>query len=350
MEKTAQHNELSPLSASKIKTLENCSWLYWCNYHLKLPQSKNEGSQKGEVCHWLFETLLNQKHQTKVAKIIKEGSTTAVPSIHRLMKLYIRKAGLPNTQTILLHIDQMVLVGLRNDFYVKGGKLLAPEYKFDIIKPAFRIKGFMDKPSLKGKTVLIEDYKSSKMKFKGEDEESNMQALMYSYAARQIWPSYQPVVRFIFLQYPDDPIMDVSFTDDALAGFELYLEDIQKRVNMFNENSAKSAFAADIKPHDDGFNGSLLCGFAKRPDELKKDGTKKWHCAYRFGFDYWVVKKDGKIVSSSKEEIDLKNLKKGETVEKMHYDGCPKHRSPLDFIKKAPTKGNTKFANVLDDF
>jgi hypothetical protein len=350
METTTQPKELSALSASKVKTLENCSWLYWCNYHLRIPQAKNEGSCKGEVCHWMFETLLNKKHKSKVDKIIKDGTNAAVPAIWRLLQWYIKRANLPNTQTILTHIDQMILVGLKNDFYVNGGQILAPEYKFDLIKPQFRIKGFMDKPSIKGDTLLIEDYKSSKMKFKGEDEESNMQALMYSYAAKQIWPNLKPVVRFVFLQFPEDPVMEVSFSDDTLAGFELFLGNVQKRVQMFNEFSAKSAFAADQQPHDDGFNGKLLCGFAKSPTELKKDGTKKWHCAYRFSFDYWVVKKDNKILYSVLEEKDLKPLSRGEIVEKLHYNGCPRHVNACDFISKAKVAPIKRNANPFDDF
>jgi len=35
---------LKILSASRIKTLETCSWVYWNNYHAKIPQTQNDGS------------------------------------------------------------------------------------------------------------------------------------------------------------------------------------------------------------------------------------------------------------------------------------------------------------------
>ena len=303
---------------------------------------------KGDVCHWTFEILIMHKHRYLVEKVVQAGTVTVDRALERLIKLFIKKAGLPDYSSIFLQIDKMILVGLSNDFLPKGGVLVSPEFKFDITKPTFRIKGFMDKPFIRGNILYIDDYKSSKQKFKGEDEESNMQALMYSYAARQLWPDLKPVVRFIFLQYPDDPIMTVQFNDSTLKGFEMYLENIQERVNMFNENSAKSNFAADVEPHDNSFNGKLMCGFAKTPNQLKKDGTKMWYCPYKFAFDYYVIKKGGKIVYSVFTEEEIKPLKEGETVEKMKYAGCPRHRNHLTGFNIAPKLAPKKFPNIID--
>lgn len=349
MEKQKQPQELSPLSASKTKTLENCSWSYWCNYHLKLPQGKNEGAQKGEVCHWVFEILIKDKYKSRVSKIIQSDTIQTDKPLDRLIKIFIKRAGLPNTPSIYEHVLQMVMVGLKNDFYVKGGKLVAPEFKFDISKPTFRIKGFMDKPFIVGKNILIDDYKSSKQKFKGEEEESNVQALFYSYAAKQLWPELKPIIRFIFLQYPKDPIMTVEFSEDTLRGFEMYLTEMQKRVNVFNEISAKSSFAADREPKDDGFNGKLLCGFAKTPDQKKKDGTKMWHCPYKFAFKYYVIKKDGKIVKTYLTKEEVRPLENGEVLELANYEGCPRHRNAIDTVRPKVEKPQ-KYANAIDDF
>ena len=220
---------------------------------------------KGDVCHWTFEILIYPKHRARVKAITEAGNINGDKALKRLIKIFIKKAGLPSNQDIQDHIERMVVVGLKSDFYVKGGKLVSPEYKFDLTKPTFRIKGFIDKPFIVKDKIFIDDFKSAKQKFKGEDEESNMQALFYSYAARQIWPELTPIVRFIFLQYPDDPMMVVQFSDDVLKGFEMYLSEMQRRVNHFNELTARSAFAADKEPYDQGFNGKLLCGFAKSP-------------------------------------------------------------------------------------
>jgi len=245
----------------------------------------------------------------------------------------------------------MILVGLRNDFYIEGGTLVSPEYRFDLVNdnPKFRLKGFMDKPFIRGNEIIIDDFKSAKKKFEGEDQESNLQALFYSFAAKCIWPHLTPTVRFVFLQYPRDPIMEVKFTDDALLGFKYYLEATQLKVDGFNEHVSKSHFAADEPPGKDTFTGKALCGWASHPAQLKKDGTPMWHCPYRFGYDYYASVKDGKVVSTALLQEDLK-LKKGEAIEKRHYDGCPKHMNAVEMLGETPIVQKKKYANVLDDF
>lgn len=351
--KIADKEQLSPLSASKLKTFENCSWLYWSNYHLKLPQDKNEGSKKGDCCHWVFELLIIPKHYKHYKKITKEGSILASKPIQRLVRLYMKKSKLADTQENWLQLDQMILVGLMSDFFIKDGVLVSPEYRFDILNEdkGFRIKGFMDKPFIVGDKIIIDDYKSSKKRFEGEEEVSNMQALIYSYAAKQIWPNLNPIVRFIFLQYPRNPIMEIKFEPDVLKGFEYYLSGMQEKVNVFTESDAKKHFAADENPPPGEFKGRILCGFAKFPGQLKKDGTKMWHCAYRFAYDYYAIKKDGKILYTV---FDKKNVKlnAGEVIEFLHYSGCPRWKNSLDDMGSVPIKKQEKKTNknVLDDF
>jgi len=346
--------ELKALSASRVKTLENCSWLYWCNYHLRLPQEKNEGAKKGDICHSIFELMVMKNRRSYFDKIVLHDSVTACPSIERLIKLYIKKCGLQGASEGFLHIDKMILVGLKNDFYIKGGKMVAPEYKFDFVNDngTFRLKGLMDKPVIIGRRVMIDDYKSSKKKFSGEDQESNLQALFYSYAAKKLWPGLKPVVRFIFLQYPEDPLMEVSFSDDALLGFELYLEATQQKVSGFNESASKLNFAFDHPAVKDEFKGKSLCGFASFPGKLKRDGTKMWHCPYRFGYDYYAVEKDNKIVYCVFSLEEVRPLQQGETVKKCHYAGCPKHINPMDDLQTSISKSEPRkvYGNVLDDF
>lgn len=354
--KIPDKEQLTPISASRIKTLENCSWMYWSNYHLKLPQKQNDGARKGDFCHQVFEHLLNKKHFKKFKTIIKKDSVTAVPSISRFILRVAKKNGLELTPEILKQLDQMILVGLKNDFFVKGGILVEPEYRFDILSesPKYHLKGFMDKPFIRGDEIIIDDFKSSKKKFEGEDEESNLQALFYSLAATKIWPQLTPTVRFIFLQFPDDPMMEVKFSKDTLKGFEFYLEQVQYQVSNFSEKDAKKNFAADIEPSGKEFKGRLLCGFAKFPGQKKKDGSPMWHCPYAFAFDYFIVKKPtGEFAYSALKQESIK-LKPGEKIERAHYEGCPKFKNALDSFHTAPTKlelkGKTKLLNVLDDF
>ena len=99
-----------------------------------------------------------------------------------------------------------------------------------------------------------------------------------------------------------------------------------KRINEFNEDDAKSNFAADKPIPKEGFGGKLMCGFAKYPKQIKKNGQPMWHCPYKFAFSYYALKNENGEILKTKLE-DTFSPKEGETVEKMHYKGCPKHQS-----------------------
>ena len=96
-----------------------------------------------------------------------------------------------------------------------------------------------------------------------------------------------------------------------------------------------------------------MCGFAKSPDQKKKDGTKMWHCPYKFPFNYWVVKKDGVIKYTTFDKNKIK-LKEGEVLEDAYYKGCPKFNSGdiLNNFGQTTVKQEKphKWENVLDCF
>jgi hypothetical protein len=93
-------------------------------------------------------------------------------------------------------------------------------------------------------------------------------------------------------------------TDDELFGFQLQLTEIQKYLDNFSEKDAKSNMAYyKGYPSDKSFSGKLLCGFASKKGELKKDGNKKWNCPMRFDFFYYhIFNGKGEFVSSVMEE------------------------------------------------
>lgn len=351
MEEQIPKLDLTPISASRVKTFENCSWLYYCKYLLKLPEPTNEGALKGSVCHSIFELLLLPKHRKKYNSIIKADSLSGSRSVHALTLAYIRANGLPDSPEIYNLIDRMILVGLKNDFFVKGGTLVKPEYEFNILNqsPLYLIKGFIDKPFIKGKRILVDDFKSSKKKFEGEDVVSNLQALIYSLACKKIWPELKPEVRFIFLQFPDDPMVKISYTEEQLRGLEYYLADIQKKLDSFSIKEACSNMASrkDI-PNTGEFKGRLLCGFSKRPGHLKKDGSVMFSCPMKWSFNYFVVKKGDKIIKSYLKRDKIK-LKDGETIEEALYEGCPSYRNVLNQMPDTEIRKPVK-VDILDDF
>ena len=90
----------TPLSASRIKTAQSCSWLYWCKYKLGLPEKSNDGARRGSICHLVFEVLGVPKRKKYFNKIIKTQDVFSVPSIRRLIFKHAEKEGVDDTENI----------------------------------------------------------------------------------------------------------------------------------------------------------------------------------------------------------------------------------------------------------
>lgn len=303
-----EKQSLKTLSASRIKTLETCSWVYWNNYHAKVPQSQNDGALRGTICHTVFELLLNKRHLKNYKRIIKKNAIDGDKGVDKLVKKLSAKVKLDESNYKLL--NDMILVGLKNDFFGEGGEIVKPEYDFDITneEPKYHIKGFIDKPIKIKKEMHIVDYKSSKYKFRGDDLEANIQAMMYSLASKKLWPKLKPIVKFLFLRFPKQPIQELIFTDEQIKGFEHYLEHINDYINKFNEESARANFAVDSQKN------KWMCQVGG------------WKCPYKDPYKYYVkVNEKGEVVETSLEN-NFKDIK-GFKVETRDYEGCPKFQS-----------------------
>lgn len=334
------------LSASRIKTAQGCSWLYWCKYKLKLPDASNDGAKRGSICHLIFELLGEKRRRVYFDKIMETQDIFSVPSIERLVMKHARREEVDDEDNIQL-IKEMTFNGLNYDFF--GGDLDKPtkqfsEQDFDIVKNdgeiSYRIRGFIDKLFLykKQKFALIRDFKTSKEVFKGKDLEDNMQDLMYSLAIKHLYPEYEnKQSEFLFLKFELDPkakksgVMRMTpLSDEDLLGFEIQLTQVQQYLDGFSEDTAVANMAANQGfPSDNSFSGRLLCGFATKKGELKKDGTKKWHCSMKFDFFYYVFKNsDNQTVGSCfEEEFSEDTVPEGCTYEMRYYKGCPSHCS-----------------------
>ena len=134
------------LSASRIKTWEDCSWKYWCNYHSKVPGRNNDGAARGTVCHRIFELLLEKKNKKYYDLILEKGGTESSPAIKRLVRMLLKQEGFKTSQNFYtkenydLCLD-MIYVGLNFDFYGQGGKPDKPEIDFliEILEKMFLI-------------------------------------------------------------------------------------------------------------------------------------------------------------------------------------------------------------------
>jgi len=341
------------LSASRIKTAQQCSWTYWCKYILKLPDKSNDGASKGWICHLVFEVLGNPRHQKYIESILSERSIWHLESISRMVKKHAHRLNVADKEN-LEDINKMIINGLDYDFFGKNGGQMddsfsEKEFNLSIDEDGkkYNIRGFIDKLFLyKDKTAIIRDFKTSKQKFKGKEISDNMQDLMYCLAVKKLYPEYKSLSEFLFLKFdlgndllgePGKGVLRMDQIDDSvLEGFEYELSGMQSYLDNFNEEDAKSNFAGNQPyPSDGTFGGPLACGkdgfkMSRGKEVLDSNGNpiKAFICAFRKPFDYYVlVNEEGKIEKSVYEdEIDkLKELETdGKKIEKRSYQGCPK--------------------------
>jgi hypothetical protein len=342
------------LSASRIKTAEQCTWTYWCKYKLKLPDKSNDGASRGTICHAIFECLGNPRHKNHYDLIIKNKDIFASKSVERMVDIFSKKLKVNDEENISL-IKDMTLNGLLYDFFGEDNEHPADSFsekdfliEVDDGSKLYKIRGFIDKLFLykKKSLALIRDFKSSKQVFKGKEVTDNMQDLMYCLAVKHLYPKFlKRKTEFVFLKFDlgsdllgglgKGLVAMEDISPEELDGFEHQLTEIQQFLENFDESTAVSNFAATQGyPKDGTFGGPLACGregFKKRKKEylLDSNGDKipSFICSFRRPFSYWVLmNKDGSVIKSYYEEdkhlLDP-NESKGEYVEKMEYGGCP---------------------------
>lgn len=316
------------LSASRIKTYESCSWLYYIQYILGLRSPGNFGSNRGSVVHNVFENLLNARHYKHYEHIIRNKSVFDNPALSRYIHLLCAKFDLHDEfddkgQHNLNMIEEMIIVGVSTDFFCEGWKLQKAETEIKIETKKYQLLGYIDKLADKDNLIKITDYKSSAKK-----DDHSLQAMCYALWAKRV-KNMDSIAEFIYLRFPKDSISKYEFSDSQLDGFELYLEGLYQAISKFDLASATSNYAADMDyPSNGGFGGPLMCGRAKYPGELKKDGRPSWHCAQKFPYEYYnVCKENGELIRAFRDFDDATICKVGHEdsyIETRQYLGCPR--------------------------
>ena len=348
-------NNITPLSASRIKKAQGCSWSYWASYRLKVPDRSNDGASRGWICHLIFELLGDPKHRKIYDEIILKDSIFLCEPIKRLVGYHAKKLNVNDVDNLKL-IDDMTMAGLHFDFFGHArGEITEAisEQSFDITvdeaDKLYRLRGFIDKLFLyeEESLAVIRDFKSSKVVFKGKEVTDNLQDLIYTLAVRKLFPHFKKrQVEFLFLKFDlhaSGNVKMAEISDEELEGLEYYLTGIQEYLDNFDEEDAVSNFAGSQGyPSDGTFGGPLMCGkdgykISKGEPLLDKEGNPivAYICPYRKPMNYYALKdSEGNIIKSFFEEDKDKitpNLDEKETIELVEYKGCPYwNREPVE--------------------
>lgn len=318
------------MSASRIKTAQICSWDYWAKYILKIPDLANDGASRGTITHEILELLSKPKHRKIYDEIIQNNYVYHIKSIEKIIKHHAEKLKINDFENLNM-INDMILVGLKNDFFgineFGTPDEVVSEYAFDYEvrdgKKKYSINGFIDRAFIyhKPKIILIRDYKTSKQKFTGHDIEDNLQDNMYKLAERKKYPGYKYLMEFEFLRFPKKPLIRTrENSEQEFEGIEHYLTFLQQILDSYDIEWAKSSCArAKGLPKDGSFGGTLKCG---KP--FKKDGSKAYECPMKHPFNYYqLIDTKGKVIKTVREE-NISDLapKEGERIIAREYKGC----------------------------
>lgn len=304
------NKEKIKLSASKIKTVEGCSWLYYCKYILRQPDISNSGASRGTICHLIFELLLTDRHK-KYFDDLCSGKAGVIknPAIHRLILKNAKKLKVDDEENLDL-IYTMIQTGLQSDYFCSGAVAVNAEDEFLIEEDGYLINGFIDKTATyPDGSVKVFDYKSSKAKFSKDEIDFNLQNLIYSLAVFKKKKTI-PDLYFIFLKFKKQPIQQAPKpTEDQLNGFMAYLAYVSGYLASFDEKAAVANLAAK------SVKKKWMCG---------SDVEGKWICPSRNPSTFYIgIDKNEKFVKSSFNREDLVGDPKIILINKIEYKGCP---------------------------
>lgn len=318
------------LSASRIKTLQDCSWKYHATYVLKLRDGKNSGSSRGTVCHAILEALLRPDRKPYFERIMKLKNVNGVPSIKRYIDILARREDVFDEENLNL-INEFILTALSLDFYCEGAEKVVSELKFEEKDDKIWILGFVDKLAEYPNKVKIIDYKTQKNFFTDEELEFNVQVLMYIMVAKKMFPGKK--IEFEFHQLKEafegrgfkksrrDPIQKVPencITDDVVEGFKEWLSEFSKFMDDFDLDKAHSNFA-----RKDFLKSRTRCG-GVLGQRRKSDNGLMHVCSSKYPRLYFALYEGNNLITTadSKEELE-KTIKPGQRIQQETYRGCP---------------------------
>lgn len=313
------------LSASRLKSLKQCSWKFWLNEVIKLPEATHPKTIVGSIAHSILEALKKQRHYKHYMMIIgkyDDGSgflgPEAIPSIYnspavdRLVKFWLVKNPTV-TAELIESLDKMVLLVLEETNFFDDGatKVFDPEHEFLFkIDGKYEIKGFLDKLAIYGPKGLITDYKTQGKKFTQDELDENIQAAIYQMYVYKFF-GVPADVEFVMLRHPPkgkDLKKHIQVvpakTPAELRGIEIYLMHMGKIFQDFTIEYARN----NILGND--------------PD-ARKHGFCNYVCQFKDPFAYQsILDFEGKLVKNCGMDQTIE-LKQGESIEIRQHKGCP---------------------------
>ena len=166
--------KLEHLSASRIKTFEQCPQKYQAKYELKLPDVVHPLTTMGKAVHSAFEVWTR--------KLIKDGEYDPA-----FLDVILEQFQVDRDLHVLA--KQLARNALDWGYFRKIALTVDSEIEFNELLPSgVKTNGFIDRLDIDGSEADVIDIKTQKSKFTDEELRTDWQGKMYNWAVRKLHP------------------------------------------------------------------------------------------------------------------------------------------------------------------
>lgn len=242
-----------PLSSSSIKTYLQCVLKYYYRYEDKKPRpGKTPALAFGIAVHAALEHL---------HKLISESSQPPTPEMYDdVISVFMSHAVSNGLDDMSIYQEGRDLITKRLDNIDPEEKVLGLELQFNLKTPkGTPFTGSIDKlVELDSDTVVIVDYKTSKVALTQEEADVDIQLSMYDLAVSMLFPQYKTIVCALDYLRLGDVI--THRTKEQRKCFVDFLDTVYQQISTTGED--------DVLPNLNSF--CAWCEFKSYCPEYKK--------------------------------------------------------------------------------
>lgn len=170
--------KLQHLSASRIKTFEDCQWKYYAKYQLSMPEPPSHpNTLMGSAVHLMFEKA------TDVRLGHAEGSENPLDYLEEASDEFKVEERL--TPLMIELANNAVSWGYFRNIHRTAGAEVEVDFK---LPNGIKVTGFIDRLDVWEDKADINDLKTQKREFDDATLKKNWQARIYNIGSRKIYP------------------------------------------------------------------------------------------------------------------------------------------------------------------
>lgn len=262
------------LSASRLDLFINCPFRYLLQYHLKLPELRQDtiATHKGSAVHEALELhVKGEDYQEVLRKYYEEhkvweydnrspkrgfphpvekkcdtcqwaindkvGRTATRCSIAGRFISDFDGCPKPNFEDDLM----LTSATINNEDSVLNRKIIGAEVPFDMEFEGFKVRGFIDLiTELDSETLEVIDYKTGTYTKNGDDAFKDLQMRIYSMIAKILYPQYKHVLMTLY--YLRKRPVTVVFSEEDDAKTKAFLKDAYAMITNSVDPPRKKSF------------------------------------------------------------------------------------------------------------